>query len=74
MDRLLLDIIDGKRKQEGAMSVWHHSMSHIQPGPLYADDPNVDRFLREPGHIEYASKLGLGVYDIHKIKVKRIEI
>ena len=56
------------------MSVWHHSMAHVQPGPLYADDPNIDRFLREPGHIEYASKLGLGVYDIHKIKVKRIEI
>ena len=74
MDRLLLDIIDAKRKEEGAMSVWHHSMAHVQPGPLYADDPNIDRFLREPGHIEYASKLGLGVYDIHKIKVKRIEI
>jgi uncharacterized protein (DUF362 family) len=74
MDRLLLDIIDAKRKEQGAMSVWHHSMAHVQPGPLYADDPNIDRFLREPGHIEYASKLGLGVYDIHKIKVKRIEI
>ena len=74
MDRLLLDIIDNKRKEEGAVSVWHHSMAHVQPGPLYADDPNIDRFLREPGHIEYASKLGLGVYDIHKIAVKRIEI
>ena len=31
-------------------------------------NPNVNRFIREPGHIEYASKLGLGVYDMAKIK------
>ena len=75
MDRLLLDIIDGKRQAEGAVTVWHHSMKYVQPGPLYADDPNIDRFLREPGHIEYAAKkFGLGVYDIKKIQVKRIEI
>ena len=50
MDRLLLDIIDNKRKSE------------------------EDRYLREPGHIEYASRLGLGVYDIKKIQVRRIEL
>jgi uncharacterized Fe-S center protein len=74
MDRLLLDIIDGKRKAEGAISVWHHSMQYVKPGRGYADDPNEDRFLREPGHIEYASRLGLGVYDINQIKVRRIEL
>lgn len=75
MDRLLLDIIDDKRKAEGAVSVWHHSMKYVQPGSLYADDPSIDRFLREPGHIEYAAKkFGLGIYDIKNIKVKRIEI
>lgn len=75
MDRLLLDIIDDKRKAEGAVSVRHHSMKYVQPGPLYAEDPNIDRFLREPGHIEYAAKtFGLGVYDLGKIKVKRIEL
>jgi uncharacterized protein (DUF362 family) len=75
MDRLLLDIIDDKRRAEGAVSVRHHDMKYVQPGPFYADDPNIDRFLREPGHIEYAArKFRLGVYDITKIKVKRIEI
>ena len=75
MDRLLIDVIDGKRKAEGAVSVWHHDMKYVQPGQGYADDPNIDRFLREPGHIEYAAqKYGLGVYDIAKIKVTRIEI
>jgi uncharacterized protein (DUF362 family) len=74
MDRLLLDIIDNKRKSEGAISVWHHSMQYVKPGRGYADDPNEDRFLREPGHIEYASRLGLGQYDIKKIQVRRIEL
>ena len=75
MDRLLLDVIDDKRTAEGAVSVWHHDMKHVQPGQGYADDPNIDRFLREPGHIEYAARhYGLGVYDIAKIKVTRIDI
>jgi hypothetical protein len=34
----------------------------------------VNPFIREPGHIEYAAKLGLGVFDGAKIKVKVIEI
>ena len=29
--------------------------------------PNMNRSIREPGHIEYASTLGLGVYDLSKI-------
>jgi len=74
MDRLLLDIIDGKRKAEGAISVWHHDPKYVKRGRGYADDPNEDRFLREPGHIEYAARLGLGVYDIKKIQVRRIEL
>jgi len=74
IDRLLLDVIENKRKAEGAVSVWHHSMAHVKSGGDYADDPNVDRYLREPGHIEYASRLGLGVYDINKIQVRRIRL
>lgn len=74
MDRLLIDVIDEKRKSEKAMSVWTRSMSHIRSGRGYDNDPNFDRFIREPGHIEYASTLGLGVYDIQKIKVRKIEI
>ena len=75
MDRLLIDVIEGKRKAEGAVSVWHHDLKYVQQGQGYADDPNIDRFLREPGHIEYAARqYGLGVYDINRIKVSRIEI
>src|SRR6266571_5343301 len=68
MDRLLLDIIDNKRKAEGATSVWDRSMANVQRGSGYSDNPNIQRFIREPGHIEYSAKLGLGVYDRGRIQ------
>ena len=34
-------------------------------------NPNVNRFIREPGHIEYASTLGLGVYDLKRSSTRR---
>ena len=56
IDRLLLDIIDDKRKAQGAISIWDRS-----PGSLKMDDtrardadPNVNIIIREPGHVEYA--------------------
>jgi len=74
MDRLLLDVIDGKRKREHTTSVWDRSMAHIKAGRDYDQNPNIDRFIREPGHIEYASTLGLGVYNIGKIQVRKVEL
>ncbi len=74
MDRLLLDIIDNKRKAEGANSVWDHEMAHVERGRGYSDNPNIQRFLKEPGHIEYSSKLGLGIYDRSKIRLQEIKL
>ena len=73
IDRLLLDIIETKRLAEGGLSIWDRSIDHVKPGEGYGE-PNVNRYIKEPGHIEYASGLGLGVYDLDKIRVKRIEI
>lgn len=73
IDRLLIDIIENKRKAEGALSIWDRKMANVAGGGARYS-PNKNRFLREPGHIEYASTLGLGVYDIDKIKVKRLEV
>lgn len=70
MDHQLLDLIEEKRKEEGANSLFDRSKEHLGDNR----DPNKNRFLREPGHIEYASKLGLGIFDSAKIHVKRIEL
>ena len=74
IDRLLLNVIDGKRAAEHASTVWDRSMASLKEGRDYDDNPSVNRFIREPGHIEYASKLGLGVYDAGRIQVRKIEL
>jgi len=75
IDRLLIDIIDEKRKAEGAPSVWDQSQEHFtEDRKKWEQDPQFNRFIREPGHIEYASKLDLGVYDMKQIKRKDIRL
>jgi uncharacterized protein (DUF362 family) len=74
LDRLLLDIIDDKRKAEHAVSVWDRSAKYLGAPDDHQKDPNVNEFVREPGHIEYAASLGLGVYELDKIKVASIEV
>jgi uncharacterized protein (DUF362 family) len=75
IDRFLIDVIDDKRKQEGAISVWERDMKYYSPRlEDWQANPNVNRFIREPGHIEYAGTLGLGVYDTKKIQHTEITI
>jgi uncharacterized Fe-S center protein len=76
LDRRLLDIIEQKRKAEGVISVWDRGPEHLKvdDGRARDNDPNVNIIIREPGHIEYASKLGLGVHQLSKIRIKDIEV
>jgi Domain of unknown function (DUF362) len=76
IDRLLLDIIDNKRKEQGVISIWDRSPSSLKMDDTRSRDadPNVNIIIREPGHVEYASSLGLGVYDLAKIKVQDVKV
>jgi uncharacterized protein (DUF362 family) len=71
MDRILIDIIEEKRKAEGAPSIFDRSPAHIGPDN---SNPNFNAFIREPRHVEYASDLGLGVCERDRIKLKEIEL
>lgn len=74
IDRLLLDIIDTKRREQGAISIWDRSPAslRINDGAARDADPNVNIIIREPGHVEFASTLGLGVYDLDRIAVEHV--
>src|SRR5260370_2374791 len=72
MDRLLLDIIEEKRKAEGALSVWDRSMANITQRA--ANDGLRNQFIREPGHIEFAAKLGLGEGEKSRIRLTSIDL
>ena len=76
IDRLLLDIIDDERKRRGAISIWNRDEKTLDfnNGGKRDEDPDVNIIIREPGHVEYAASLGLGVHDIREIEVREIEV
>jgi hypothetical protein len=75
IDRLLLDLIEEKRKAEGAPSLFDRSMDLIDRGRGAHRNFHKNTFIREPGHIEYAAKtFGLGEYDKNKMKITSLEI
>lgn len=76
IDRLLLDIIDTKRREQGAISIWDRSPAslRVNDGAARDADPNVNIIIREPGHVEFASSLGLGVYDLAKIRLENLTV
>ncbi len=72
MDRIMRDVVESKRKAEGAVSVFDRSQATTEDvKPL---DPNKNRYIREPGHIEFAAGLGLGVADIKRIRLEEIRL
>jgi uncharacterized protein (DUF362 family) len=76
IDRLLLDVIDDKRKAEGAISIWDRSPSSVRIDDNRARDadPNVNILIREPAHVEFAGRLGLGEWQLPKIRIEEIEV
>jgi hypothetical protein len=76
IDRLLLDIIEKERLSHGAISIWDRSPKYLKVdnGRARDADPNVNIIIREPGHVEFASTLGLGVYDRDRIKVEDVNV
>jgi hypothetical protein len=76
IDRLLLDIIENERRAHGAISIWDRSPASLKMDDTRARDadPNVNIIIREPGHVEYASTLGLGVYSRERIKVQQLTL
>jgi len=76
IDRVLLDIIEEQRRAQGVISIWDRSPRSLKVDDTRARDadPNVNIIIREPGHVEYASTLGLGVYDLTKIAIQDVTV
>ena len=62
-DQLLLDIIEAERKRRGWPSVWDRSPEAMKR----------QRFVREPGHIEFAAALGLGTAERKQIRLEGVQ-
>jgi uncharacterized protein (DUF362 family) len=75
IDRLLLDVIDDERKRRGAISIWDRNPATLRDDNRARDaDPNVNILIREPRHVEYAGRLGLGEWELPKIELQEIEV
>jgi uncharacterized Fe-S center protein len=75
MDTVELEMIEAKRKQEGAPSIWDRDpKSLVKNGFDFFQDAHKNLFYRQPGHIEAAGKLGLGEYDLKKIDHRKLQL
>ncbi len=75
LDRMILDIVDDYRKSKGAVSVRDRDPKYLRTASSPKGlNPNLNPFVREPEHIDYAAGLGLGIGDLQKIRIKRIDL
>jgi uncharacterized protein (DUF362 family) len=75
MDTIELEIIEKKRREEGAPSVWEHKASSLTRNAReFYMDATKNLFYRQPGHILAAGKSGLGVADLKVIDWRKVEI
>ncbi|MFN0087040.1 MAG: DUF362 domain-containing protein [Blastocatellia bacterium] len=76
IDRLLLDIVDDERRRRGVISVWNRDEATLDfnNGRKRDEDPNTNIIIREPGHIEYAGRLGLGLHEPDRIRVEQLSV
>jgi Domain of unknown function (DUF362) len=76
IDRLMRDVVDQKRTEAGALSIFNRSPEKVRMDQATERNqgPDVDIIFREPEHIEYAATLGLGVADRAKIVVRDVQL
>ena len=76
IDRLLLDVIEKETPcarcdlDLGPVA----RFAEIDDTRARDEDPDVNIIIREPGHVEYASTLGLGVHDLAEIKIQNVNV
>ena len=72
VDRIELEIVEQKRREVGAPSLWDRDPQYIGTGAEMEHTPSRNRFYREPGHIRTAAELGLGRWELAQIDHRRL--
>ncbi|MBV8477320.1 MAG: DUF362 domain-containing protein [Acidobacteria bacterium] len=74
LDTMELQAVESKRRQKGVPSVWEHNPKSITTSnDEFFRDPSKNLFYRQPGHIQAAGKLGLGISDLKRIDHRIVE-
>jgi uncharacterized protein (DUF362 family) len=75
IDAVELQTIESKRRQKGVPSLWEHDPKSITMSTEeFFRDATKNLFYRQPGHIQAAGKLGLGVSDLERIDRRVVEV
>jgi hypothetical protein len=74
VDRIELEIVEQKRRQVGAPSVWDRNPDHLGTSGDMQRTFMKSPFYREPGHIRTASELGLGKWELDQIDRRVVKI
>ena len=74
VDRIELEIVEKKRREVGAPSLWDRNPANLGNTADMQRTAHKNRFYREPAHIRTASELGLGTWDLERIDHKRLQL
>jgi uncharacterized protein (DUF362 family) len=68
IDRIELEIVEAKRKEKGAPSLWDRDAAHLGSQSEMQQTAQKNPFYREPGHIRTAAEMGLGTWNLARIQ------
>jgi uncharacterized protein (DUF362 family) len=74
VDRIELEIVEQKRREVGAPSVWDRNPEHLGTNADMQRTALKNPFNREPGHIRTASQLGLGRWELEQIDRRHVRL
>jgi len=74
VDRIELEIVEKKRREVGAPSLWDRNPANLGTSADMQKTFHKNPFYHEPGHIKTASELGLGTWDLDRIDHKRLQV
>ena len=74
VDRIELEIVEQKRRDVGAPSLWDRNPQSIGSAADTDRSAQKNRFYREPAHIRTASELGLGRWELEQIEHRKLQI
>jgi uncharacterized protein (DUF362 family) len=74
VDRIELEIVEEKRKEVGAPSLWDRDPKYLGTSGEMQQTAFKNPFYREPGHIKTASQLGLGKWELEDIDLRKLRV
>jgi uncharacterized protein (DUF362 family) len=74
VDRVELEIVEGKRKELGVPSLWDRDPQYLGRNNEMQRTAMKNPFIREPGHIRTAAELGLGTWELAQIDHRHVRL